>query len=376
MHRINFIILFCFFQITLNGCSDVSTNSSKVKETSLTKKDLYENFNSFFFNKMPEWHNDKLIYDGPYSEVGEYYQQNNIFPPKEFRTTVDIGEDNWLVAEIYTRTQDPIILDYLDIVNDPQITNNKVLKISTPIHTDGVIIRSKKPLPPKYRISYKIGYASYGDETPLNGYDRGNETAEPWVDLSSVGHNGFYWLAITDTKPVPHNNIWLHHHRKFVIDSWNRKDFNNTVNVIALDGKSETHQSYGKKFISYVDNKWQRILNTPLDYYLNNEWYTVSFTRTPLFYEFSIHGRFKNGGLKTYKNRINIREKCIYHYNQTAKELDPSCVDNRAKTFMKKDFVSWPVDSAYPEYFMLGEPHINYYEGSVLVDDIRLEVLD
>lgn len=30
--------------------------------------------------------------------------------------------------------------------------------------------------------------------------------------------------------PMPHNNIWIHHHRKFVIDSLNRKKFINTIN--------------------------------------------------------------------------------------------------------------------------------------------------
>ena len=375
MIRANFIILF-FLQMILLGCTDGSTSKRKLVEASVEKKHFTQNFNNFFFDKAPEWHNDNLVYDGPYSEVGEYYQEKKIFPPKEFRTTVEIGNENWLVAEIYTRTQDPIVLDYIDIINDPAASKNKVLKISTPKHTDGVILRSKNPLPEKYRITLKIGYASYGDESPLNGHDVGDEMAEPWVDLSSVGHNGFYWLAITDTQPRPHNNIWLHHHRKFVIDSWNRKGFNNTVNVIALDGKSETHQSYGKKFIRYVDNKWQRILNTPLDYYLDNEWYTVTFTRTPLFYEFSIQGRFKNAGITTYKSKINIRKKCIYHYNQTIDELSPSCVDNRSQTFMNKEFEAWPINSAYPEYFMLGEPHINYYEGSVLIDDISLEVLN
>ena len=375
MYKINLITSFLLILFMLNACTDVQTNNNELRSSPIEKINFSESFNKFYFDQIPEWRSDVLIYDGPYSEIGEYYQENKIFPPQEFRSTVNIGKNNWLVAEIYTRTKDPIILDYLDVVNDPEKANNKVLKISTPKHTDGVILRSKNPLPPKYRISFKIGHSSYGDETPLNGYDRGNETAEPWVNASSVGHNGFYWLAITDTKPIPHNNIWLHHHRKFVIDSWNRKNFNNTVNVIALDGKSETNQSYGKKFLSYVDNKWQKILNTPLDYYLNDEWYAVSFTRTPLFYEFSIRGKFKNGGLKTYKNRIDIRKKCIYHYNQTADELDPSCIDNRVQSFMGKDFASWPVNSAYPEYFMLGEPHINYYEGSVLVDDIKLEVL-
>lgn len=75
---------------------------------------------------------------------------------------------------------------------DPKNPNNQVLKISTPEHTDGVVLRSKNPLPPKYRISLKIGFANYGNETKLNGYNSGNERAEPWRELSSVGHNSFY----------------------------------------------------------------------------------------------------------------------------------------------------------------------------------------
>ncbi|TWX65417.1 hypothetical protein [Colwellia sp. C1TZA3] len=145
-------------------------------------------------------------------------------------------------------------------------------------------------------ISLKVGFANYGNKSKLNGYNDGNESAEPWRELSSVGHNGFYWLAILDSPPKPHNNIWMHHHRKFVIDSWNRKNFNHTVNVIALDGKSDTHKSFGKKFISYVDGQWQKISDVPVDYYLPDEWYTVTFTRTALYYEYAIEGRFKNAG--------------------------------------------------------------------------------
>ena len=286
-----------------------------------------------------------------------------------------MGKDDWLIAELYTRTKDPIILDYLDIVPDPNDLANSVLKISTPDHTDGVVLRSKEPLPKRYRISLKVGFAEYGNGNKFNGYHEGNERAEPWLDSPSVGHNGFYWLAILDRPPMPHNNIWLHHHRKFVIDSWNRKGFNNTVNVFALDGKSKTHLAFGKKFISYLDDKWQKISDVPVDFYLPNEWYTVTFMRTALFYEFSIKGNFKNGGQRTFTDTIDIRKQCVFHYNQTKEELAPNCVDNRSQSFLGKEFIAWPKDSAYPEYFMLGEPHINYYEGSVLVDDITLEIL-
>jgi hypothetical protein len=341
----------------------------------VVKKIFTEDFEKQPFYDVPKWRIDTAKYDGPYSESGEYFQQQIILPPVALRNTINIGKDDWLVAEIYTRTKDPIILDYLDRVTDPDDLANNVLKISTPDHTDGVVLRSKKPLPKKYRITLNIGFAEYGDDSKLNGYNDGNERAEPWRDLSSVGHNGFYWLAILDRPPMPHNNIWLHHHRKFVIDSWNRRNFNYTVNVFALDGKSGTHPAFGKEFISYIDNQWQNISNVPVDFYLPHQWYTVTFTRTALFYEFSIKGRFKNAGQKIYTDRIDIRKNCVFHYNQTQDELDPSCVDNTVQRFLGNTFITWPKDSAYPEYFMLGEPHINYYEGSVLVDDITLEVL-
>lgn len=365
----------CF---TLVACSDAEKGYSEVNDSEFIQPLVSmkkQNFDEFPFHDVPEWGADTAAYQGPYSESGEYFQEKNIVNPPALRNTVPIGQGDWLVAELYTRTEKPIVLDYIDIVADPKNANNQVLKISTPDHTDGVVLRSKNPLPPKYRISLKIGFAQYGNESKLNGYNDGNESAEPWQALSSVGHNGFYWLAILDSAPKPHNNIWIHHHRKFVIDSWNRKNFNNTVNVIALDGKSETHQAFGKKFISYVDGRWQKISDVPVDYYLPDEWYTVTFTRTALYYEYAIEGRFKNAGQTIYTDRIDYRKNCIYHYNQTAEELAPDCIDNSHQVFAGKSFTAWPNGSAYPEYFMFGEPHINYYEGSVLIDDISLEVL-
>ncbi|MBL4899363.1 MAG: hypothetical protein JKX76_06905 [Colwellia sp.] len=358
------------FSIFLFSCSkEVKNNNSALPPT------LNENFDSFPFLDIPKWTADLNENTGPYSESGEYYQQLKISPPDAMRNTIPLGKSNWLTAEIYTRTKTPILIDYLDIVTDPLNAQNKVLKLSTPIHTDAVILRSKNPLPKKYQLSFKVGFINYGDDSKLNGYSDGNEMAGPWREGSSVGHNGFYWFALMDQLPRPHNNIWSHHHRKFVIDSWNRKGNHNTINVIALDGTSKTHTAFGKKFISYVDRRWQKVADTPLDNYLPNEWYTVTFTRTSIFYKFSITGRFKSAGQTTYKNQIDLRKNCIFHYNQTVEELDTTCVDNREKNFLGKKFTSWPINSAYPDYFMIGEPHINYYEGSVLIDDIKLKTL-
>lgn len=91
--------------------------------------------------------------------------------------------------------------------------------------------------------------------------------------------------------------------------------------------------------------------------------------------EYAIEGRFKNARQTIYTDRIDYRNHCIYHYNQTPEELVPDCIDNSEQVFSGENFTAWPRGSAYPEYFRLGEPHINYYEGIVLVDDITLEVL-
>jgi len=295
-----------YFILFISSCSN-EPEDIQIKSAPI----MIENFEKLPFSSIPQWISDPYENTGPYTESGEYYQQLNILPPGAFRNSIPLGKDNWLSAEIYTRTKEPILIDYLDIVPDPSNANNSVLKLSTPEHTDAVILRPHKPLPAKYELSFKIGFINYGDKSKLNGYNVGNEMAEPWRKGSSVGHNGVYWLAIMDQQPQPHNNIWSHHHRKFVIDSWNRADNHNTVNVIALDGTSSTDAAFGKKFISYVGNDWKKVADTPVDNYLANEWYTVTFKRTSLFYQFSISGIFENAGQKTYHNKINLRDNCV-----------------------------------------------------------------
>ena len=340
-------------------------------ETGIKQQD----FEQLVLNQQIGWQLDTNAYEGPYSESGEFYQQQNIIPPAAKRLSFDIGEGDWLSAELYSRNPSAKLSDYLSVVTDPADANNKVLRLATPVHTDGVILRSKYPLPTNYRIRLKIGFAQYGNETEFNGYDNGNERSGPWRDYPSIGHNGFYWLSIFDRIPRPHNNIWMHHHRKFVIDSWDRDGFKRTVNVIALDGKSDTHTLFGKTFISYLDGKYQYVNNVPVDYYLPNQWYLLEFSRNQGLYSFSITGKFKNAGYTTISDSIDYKAHCVYHYNQTPAELADACVDTRSRTFLDKTEIYWPQDSAYPDYFMLGDPHINYYEGSVLIDDISLERL-
>ena len=34
----------------------------------------------------------------------------------------------------------------------------------------------------------------------------------------------------------------------------------------------------------------------------------------------------------------------------------------------------WPAGSSYPDYFMIGIPHMNFYEGTASIKDVRLYI--
>jgi hypothetical protein len=104
----NCIALACTF--LLLACSEgddlVENQVNEVSASQFFKED----FESFPFYDVPKWRLDTATYDGPYSESGEYFQQKKIITPIASRNTIAIGKDDWLVAEVYTRTKEPIIL--------------------------------------------------------------------------------------------------------------------------------------------------------------------------------------------------------------------------------------------------------------------------
>ena len=55
-------------------------------------------------------------------------------------------------------------------------------------------------------------------------------------------------------------------------------------------------------------------------------------------YEYAIEGRFKNVGQTIYTDRIDYRNHCIYHYNQTPEELVPDCINNSEPVFLGEIF--------------------------------------
>ncbi len=66
----------------------------------------------------------------------------------------------------------------------------------------------------------------------------------------------------------------------------------------------------------------------------------------------------------------------IWHFNNRPEEYDGRF--NTTLTFSgpygRYSVEQWPEGSAYPDFFILGDPHLNYYEGSAVIDDTKLYV--
>jgi hypothetical protein len=327
--------------------------------------------------------------DGPYADDGLYFRRQGVTPPPAYRATVPFGASAWLTAESYTRSAGAAFADRFAVVPDPANPSNHALRLASPAHTDATVIRPSQPLPSKYRVSLRVGFADFGDGlSGLNGY-RGGETAEPWLPDAATAQNGFYWLAILDSTPRPHNNVWIHHHRKVVMDSDNNVppwmeifdgsafhlDGRHPLMMFALDGKSDPHDLYGPPFFSFSAGQWQPSgAIRAVDSYLPGEWYRASIERDGTRYTLEVQGRFRYGGQTTYRASIDAAASCVWHYDRTPEEANPDCTNPRFPAALGEGYPYWPADGSWPDWFMFGDPHENFYMGSVLYDDVRLEI--
>jgi hypothetical protein len=266
-----------------------------------------------------------------------------------------------------------------------------VLRLASPAHTDATVVRPTQALPDRYRVSLRVGYASFGDglESGNNGYD-GGESAGPWLSgEDATAENGFYWLTILDTVPRPHNNVYIHHHRKVVMDSdnnvppwmeiWNGSRFIESgempLMMIGIDGGGDGSENNGKPFFSYANGAWQpsgeiRAVNS----YRPMTWYRASIERTGDQFTLEVSGNFRYGGMQTYVATIDAAGRCIWHYNRAPLPAASPCIDTSRYPSLPGEPPLWPADVTWPDYFMFGDPHNNFYEGEVYYDDVRLEV--
>jgi len=321
---------------------------------------LYEEgFDSLQVDAL-SWTPDTYPNDDPYSDNGQFFKRLHVTPPRAFRASATFGRDKWLTVETYSRSPNTRFEDLFSVTPDPESPSNRVLRIQSLFHTDATIIRPTRPLPRRYRICLRIGYAQFGDGKPgranTNGY-LGGERSEPWFDEDATEENGFYWLAILDAVPRPHNNIWIQHHRKVAIDSdnnkaawtliWNGTQFvasgEHPVMMFAIDAHGSDDDRVGPPFIAYAAGRWQAPGSIrAVDAYRDNTWYHACVERGDGKYSLGVSGDFRFGGKRTYSADIDSGR--VYHAQ------------------------------GWPDYFVFGDPHNNYYRGRVYYDDIHLEV--
>ena len=332
-----------------------------------------------------------------FSNHGNFFKHIGVESVNGYRLDIPFQNNPWITASIYTRSM-PKGADILPIqhflkrVTDPEDQTNQVLRLKSPAHSDGVILRSTHPLPKDYKISLKIGYADYGDgRSKRNGYSTGNESALPWHPHKASEQNGFYWLSILDTQPQPQNNTWIHHHRKFVIDSdnhaqgWMQMATSNQefvvsgeqpIMVFAVAGQGQNHERIGMPFLSYAQNQVLKPgIIRAIDAYKANQWYQVSIQRLNDVFRFEITGDFKYAHQAKYRGSIDTQEHCVWHSNRPSEPIPSVCQLDEKMQYMWSEMNWLAGDEGKPDYFMIGDPHVNYYEGQVLIDDIRFEKL-
>jgi hypothetical protein len=334
---------------------------------------------------------DPVPDDGPYSDAGVYFTNRGVTPPAAFRASVPFGAEGWLTLEAYTRRAGAAVADHASVVTDPADPSNRVLRLVSREHTDAAVVRPSAALPLRYRVSLRVGFPAFGDGAGLNGYDGGEKAGPWWPEEDATRQNGFYWLAILDQPPRPHNNTFVHHHRKVVVDSdnhdpawmqiWDGSAFawsgEHPVMLFALDGTQPGTERSGPPFLSWSAGAWQPSgAIRAVDAYRTDRWYRVTIERDGPRYAVTLAGDFLHGGETTYRAEIDAAARCVFHYPASAGEAAgaAACEDPGAFASVGPEHPRWPAGGVWPDFFMFGDPHSNYYEGEVLYDDVRLEV--
>ncbi|MFH0764085.1 MAG: glycoside hydrolase domain-containing protein [Candidatus Omnitrophota bacterium] len=196
-------------------------------------------------------------------------------------------------------------------------------------YSDVAIIRSTKPLPKTYKISAVVGEIDY-DLSKVKFVEN-----DPQYKEGPLNENGCYLLAITDEEPSGHyTNDWWHKHRKVCIDVDNNiwghgmphpvfmVYFDGQNNLIAFDGGQDIWQKEWRKAVTYEPAGW----------------YRVEIEKT--------------------RNEFILRI-----YDKEEKLLKEGSVD-LAKI--------WHEDGEHQDYLVIGDPHENYYQGSMKIKSISM----
>lgn len=195
-------------------------------------------------------------------------------------------------------------------------------------YRDSAFIRSTNPLPKTYKLSAVVGDIDFGLEK-LSGLQN-----DPDFPEGPLNENGCYLLTITDELPnAPHTNIWWHQHRKVFID------VDNNVGGFGMPNPI---------FMGYFDKNNSLVTyDGGLDVW-QNDWRAAIHYKENAFYRVEIQ--------KTQKEYIL---RILSENGQILKEG-------------RVDFDKiWNIEN--DEYFVIGDPHSNYYQGSFKIKEISLE---
>ncbi|WP_067468277.1 hypothetical protein [Actinomadura macra] len=363
--------------------------------------------------------------DGAYFDtVGGPAFRTQLAKMTTYRKSFTFGKRGWLTAELAARDADG---DGRPDAPPTLTSRNGVAHLHEPAHQAGVVIRSTRALPAEYRVEMTLRGLDFGGQRAgswdypdgrTNGYAPGGcKTTFPWASGGDFARpecqwadvrtdsNGFYYMSIMDYGRVaPHNNVFIHGHRKVAMDGYNRYRYTgsglrycnpatkqyepytagtgNGVNAIfmtddrrypAMPGteylmQSECGLAKGGAIVSTVDLKPELLPEEP---------YRFAVERRNGAYTMEMSGDFAHVGEATFRyTRSFVQDgEPIWHYNQKPTEYDGRF--NADWTWQGPggtlvDHDTWPAGSAYPDHFMIGDPHMNFYEGKAQVDDVRL----
>ena len=347
----------------------------------------------------------------------------------QFRKAVPLGSGGWLTAELAARDVNrdgkP---DGVPAVRTVDLNGNPALLMNEPDHRGGVVLRSTNPLPAEYRVEVTLRTIDFGGmrngtwdypDGRINGYKpSGCKTNHPWAtsgdfsrkpcDWTNVrtDSNGFYYLGIADyARPAPRNNVFVHTHRKVVMDGYNRYKYTGS-RLVNCNPLTKAFEPYS----SGTGNGVNAIFNTPerrwpdqpgTSYVMESECgtrttglvsqaelrpelmpgqsYRFAIERIAGGYTMEMSGSFRHIGESTlrYHRKFVQDGQAIWHYNQRPEEYDGAfnstwTYSGAGGTYTHAN--TWPAGSAFPDYFFLGDPHTNFYEGRAHVDDVRLYV--
>lgn len=195
-------------------------------------------------------------------------------------------------------------------------------------YRDSAYIRNTVKLPKAYKISIVVSDIDYNLEK-INTLP-----PDPDYPEGPRNENGCYLLSITDTKPEKnHTNIWWHQHRKLVID---------------VDNNVWGHGMPNPIFMVYFDRS-NRLVSYDGD---RNEW------------------------IREWRKAVTYDPKAEYkiEVEKTNSHFILSILNSKGAV-LKKGSVKvsdvWGEDGFHKEeYFVVGDPHENYYQGSMKIKSI------